>query len=451
MVSLISDFFFNEVIYRNTNSNVADGIYNMLHGRFMSWIFTNNNSHYRPIQFITALNNFARFSESFVISSTDIFVSSLLHPIFPAWSFFSSRNSKDRRYKRIMVTLKRNGGIYNDMFDFIANFSPFSSSSYLLNKKPLNEPTNTSNFLFFYTRKNDMTNIQMRNVIERELKINIKDHFKEIGEEITRGDDFVRKFKAKLINGKNVTLSFVQPNVQRMRDYDLAPFKFVRFISNVVPFIDPEKAFFDSFLQRIDFNLGKEAKAREKILYIYGIDSKNTNLINDRKISSIPVHIPRPVSGLCSKHVMVTDYASRLQKVDNSPNTVRDIISFTTKMLKSGYVLPNLSKGNIIQHEGRTSLDKFASLTPIDAKTLANTGMVLESRDVRNFFSRKDTGSYTRDTRYRHYRDLVNSSNARSIMGFSEAFSCIATHSKQDPSIAIERVRRTFCNILQKA
>ena len=106
--------------YRVMNDKMSDSLFALsIHKPFL-WILKNNESKYLVRQVAASVYNFMRFSVSFGVSSTDLVCSKVFHAFLPQNQQFSDIASKQRFYKRMMLTLRLNGGPYKELHNIIS-------------------------------------------------------------------------------------------------------------------------------------------------------------------------------------------------------------------------------------------------------------------------------------------------------------------------------------------
>ena len=366
---VVTDITVHSICYKEANCSIADAAWFAGNNMMIPYMFSNSFSQNFISQTLASATNFARFVCTLHVSNCDMFFSNVAHRLIPNIEVFQPFNSKKRMYKRVMLTMKRNGGVYYDMFNICRTLSVFTPYNYLFMRQPLSGPRRPST-IFPYNKNNDMTKEMIKRVIENDLHIRYDDNFTEIEGEHIDNESPMRVFKAKLLTGEKVNINVIQPNTYRMRKLDLFPFRVIRFVSSVVPFIQPEKKLLEELIRRVDFSIPKEYSARMKFLESFGFDTKDNffSLMQDANDSKIGIDFSVPYSKFTNKYVMVTSPSSPT-KAKITPSIIGGIGLVAGKLLWNGYALTDLSESNIRVSKGKLSFSRYYSLsrlTPAD-------------------------------------------------------------------------------------
>ena len=410
----------NTTAFQSADSPIADAIWNFAHNNFVLYLVSDPSSHYRIRQAAASAIHFNRLASNLFISAADYSFMSMFDYIFFNKSKSWSNKSKERAFKRLMLTLRRNGCIYAELFELI---EPFASSdpvyNDILKELPFNkfneDHENDLTLCYSITRK------EASKIIKKELGVNIRRQFVDFPIHPTCMRNEISLFDCTLKNGERVTVSIFPPHLQRMREYDLFPFRVIRSFLNIIPsayslkyrfskpsmkspfsFIkrqklqkkyiksssqirlkcDTLKSLFDALVDRLDNNLAKEAKSRMKILNgLAGIDfSKSDSVISNRykraiSLRRIPIAIPPPLPSLCSDHVMVTLVETHSRVQNMSMSTSIQFAKFTSLLYKKTQsIIPRLGISNIRYNSSSSndlySLGSYASLVRIDSNKM---------------------------------------------------------------------------------
>ncbi|KAK8893695.1 hypothetical protein M9Y10_022122 [Tritrichomonas musculus] len=394
LFTLGTDFIMhNTTVFQSADNPIADAIWNFAHQNFALYLVSDPSSHFRIRQAAASAVHFNRFATNLFISAADYSFMSIFDYLFFNKQKSWSRSSKERAFKRIMLTLRRNGGVYAELFELIESFAS-SDPAYddLLKEPPFNkfngDYENDLTLTYAVTRK------EAFKIIRDELGINPRKQFIDFPIHPTSMRNEISLFDCTLKNGERVTVSIFPPHLQRMRKYDLFPFRIIRNILNIIPSaysmesrqilptskssysslrhrklqmifnlsssqfrlkVDAIKALFDSTVDRLDNNLAKEAKSRMKILNgIIGLDFSLTNSMIARRYyrsinsGDLPIAVPPPLPNFCSDHIMVTlvEPHARVQKLSMKSNF--DLARFSTLLYKkTESIVPRIGISNL--------------------------------------------------------------------------------------------------------
>lgn len=407
----------NTTVFQSTDSPIADAIWSFANKNFILYLVSDPSSHFRIRQAAASAIHFNRFATDLFISAADYSFMSIFDFLFFNKSKSGSRGSKKRAFKRLMLTLRRNGGIYAELFELI---EPFASSDPIyddiLKSAPFNryneEHENDLTLCYGITRK------EASQIINKELGTSLRKQFIDFPIHPTSMRNEISMFDCTLKNGERVTVSIFPPHLQRMRDYDLFPFRVIRGLLNIMPSAyslgypklfsknkspysyfrrrklqmifdksssklslesDATKSLFDAIIDRLDNNLIKETKSRMKILNgLLGLDFTMSNSVISsrykRALNSgrIPIAVPPPLPNLCSNHIMVTLVEPHSHVKNLSIKNNFNLARFTTLLYKKTHsIMPRLGISNIrcdssIENNGIISLASYASLTRLD-------------------------------------------------------------------------------------
>ncbi|KAH0786225.1 hypothetical protein GPJ56_009902 [Histomonas meleagridis] len=363
-----ADFImFNTDVFNKTNSSFFDAIWHTANNSFLLYLVSEPNSRFAIRQAAASFVHFHRLMNSSTTSLMDYALSRLVSAIMPNTKMFSSNSSKTRAFKRIMLALKRNGGVYEDMFNIASSFARLNFNySTLLKQKPFKK-TNVSDI-------RTISSDNAKKLISKELNLEIPDFPKEP----TEVSGPFSMYDVNLPGIGPVTISIIPEKVARMRRFDLFPFKVIRTALSPFSFFRPEMSLFDALIDRLDVTVEKEAKARSQLLSKLGVNMslKGSRLFTQARRASPHLYIPAPLPDYVSKHVMVTDvqYHNKLQKTSTSITS--NLILFTTNLARRfNTILPDLSFSNIRKENNKISLAQFSSLTELEDKhCISNLG-----------------------------------------------------------------------------
>jgi len=368
--TLFADFVLHSTsLYEESDHAIADAVLFASRDQGFLWMLSNSKSEWMPRQFCASILHFSRFCFSWSLSSSDIFASYGLSYLFPQTSYFKPEHAKLRRFRRMMLTLKRNGGVYKDMFDIARTFctvlTPYGP---FFNQSPLYGNAASENIIF---RNNySFSKNQAIHLISKELGSYNASQIEYISKEDSFQTHSVQHFRGRLTTGEAVTISILPPNTRRMMWLDLLPFKVVRFVMSPFPFCRPEYNLLSYFVNRLDFDMKKEAQKRLELLSLFGV-SNCTNpmdlFIQARSID-FPLYVPAPIKNLTSKHIMVTDYNEAPMPMFGKFKATSQIFKAAGVLLSKNCIISDLSPKNVRVTNGTITLDRFVSFGRLQAQ-----------------------------------------------------------------------------------
>lgn len=380
LFTLGNDFVMhNTGMFGATGNVLFDSIWSIANRSFGMYLISGADSRWRTRQAAASLFHFHRLVATSAISVGDYGVSKFINLVCPAFSCFRSDSSKARAFKRLMLTLKRNGGVYYDAYRFIAGLAPVSVQYGDILKSP---PFNA------IEKVKPPSKGYIESLFQKEIHMNLSDVFVSLVTHSAVSDGDVFTFSGRLHDGRAVSLSMITETRQRMRNYDIFPFRVIEKTMSVLPFISPEHAAVKALLDRLDFNLAKEQKARWQILEHFGVDPSSSieKLFTDSRNIDLPVQVQAPIPHLCSAHIMVTDALALRKPRRSTASIISDLTKFTYKMSRNaGMIVPDLSLQNVrVSRSGRVSLARYATLIKINSRDVEATGKLLAGMVVEN-------------------------------------------------------------------
>ncbi|OHS95413.1 hypothetical protein TRFO_10563 [Tritrichomonas foetus] len=350
----------NTSLFGNMNNSVADCFWGITNGSFGSWLLSNPDSHYRIRQIFSSVYHLQRLTKTSFISAADYGLFTVLSAAAP--STFSLDNSKIRAFKRLMLTLYRNGGVYRDVYDIIENMT-HSNPTYnkILKTLPFDDEDSSLQYPISRDEASD--------IIKNELGTRVLNQFFGFPSRPTSIRNEISMFDCFLKDGQKVTVSIMPPHLERMRKYDLVPFKLFRNLLNVSSQFKGACSLMDALFIRLDNSIDKEVSARMKILQAFGVDfsvnAKDIIRMSDRANLSLKVSPPLP--HLCSTHVMVTPSEPKKKVTESSAKLTYNLSSFTSQIYKkASYIVPNLGLSNVRRSKNNISLASYASLIKVN-------------------------------------------------------------------------------------
>ena len=415
--------------YKVINDKMSDSLFALSVNKPILWLIKDPESKYLVRQVAASMYNFMRFSVSFGVSSTDLVISKVINAFYPTNQQFSSLASKQRFYKRMMLTMRQNGGPYEELHHIISSTIGSSLPNSFLQKVPTFRALHSINKQYPIVKKNSkiqdpgffsllsnsfntaisQTNNQKRKSNQQQNTQNQRHNKQKENqthqEEPTMRLDELQKlfyqqtgtrinavfskltrkaykqnefyiFNGELRTGERVSISILPKHVERMWKLNKLPFAIFRNILRIVPFLSTEKAIFDSIYSRLSIDLKEEAKARVNILQEYDVDfSRNASLIfRQSQRISLPIRVPAPIPHLCTSNILVTERIPTPLK-GKIPTSVALNLSeaFADLLFKHEICVPRIYKRNILYGKEGIALSRYAPLTFISGDMLHST------------------------------------------------------------------------------
>ncbi|KAK8891939.1 hypothetical protein M9Y10_029161 [Tritrichomonas musculus] len=405
--------------YKIASDNVFDFIWNASRGKILLYAVSCADSPWFFRQVASSYLHACHFGVDACISCCDLAISQVVNAISPHVPFFNSDQSIQRCTRRIISTMRRNGGVYREMAEMICNFiragrlSPdLDDIVTTISEYPCVEAP---------SKPQPMLNIKSRNKYTAEI---VKDQFEyETGIQFFSVFNYVDRYpievsndliihNASLATGERVSITVMKRHVQRMRKLDLIPFKLINLLLKPIPFITLEKRIYGSLIDRLTYSLSKELEARRQLLQKFGIDFTQSPSQIFKAARQIPLdfYIAAPLPHLCSTNVLVTDSApSKLETAtitvtknspSNSPSEqitqkyikakllqseARSVVNFTSDLLyKHSLIVPDLGISNLRKLNDRLSLQKFGSMVHLDNDKFSAMLQIFHSYSSKN-------------------------------------------------------------------
>ena len=414
--------------YLVMSDKMSDSLFALSVNEPILWLVKDPESKYLVRQVAASVYNFMRFSVSFGVSSTDLVVSKVINSFYPTNQNFSPIASKQRFYKRMMLTLRQNGGPYEELHHIISSTIGSSLPASFLQRVPTFQALHAINqqypimrqnykvsdppFLSLLTKSSNVPTIQskkqkgkyntqqnnqhhknqnqpkqqqqeddtmrfddLEKLFYNQTGTRINAIFSKIARKSYKQNEFYI-FDAELRTGEKVSVSILPKHVERMWKLNKLPFAIFRNILRIIPFLSTEKAIFDSIYNRLTIDLKEEVRARKNILQYYNVDfSRNPSLIF-RQSQRIPlsIRVPAPIPSLCTSNILVTERIPRpLQGKITSNIAINISEAFADLLFKHEICLPRLSKRNILYGREGIALSRYAPLTFISGDMLHST------------------------------------------------------------------------------
>ncbi|EAY18044.1 hypothetical protein TVAG_113880 [Trichomonas vaginalis G3] len=366
----------------------------------MLWLIQNQNSRWFVRQFASSIYHFGRLAINFGYSSTDMVISKIMHPILPKVPEFSSLASKQRFYKRMMLTLRLNGGVYAEFGQIIRNCvnalpeTPYTSPYYKINQcYPVIKGKNTIQVFDEFIDNKPTSGYsleELRNIFTRQTGYNLNEIVLKVEPEYKTCGPLIYH-NAVLRTGQKVTITVLPPHIDRMRFLDLLPFKILRGFMMIVPFISREKSIYDTIMRRLDFNLIKEVNSRNLILNKLGIDTKSSDpafIFPRARRAPISISVPAPLTNYCGRNVMITDRMPPPLESSIPSYVAVNIADFWANLLtKYNLSLPDISSRNVLAGYNGIALARYSSVTPVSKEDIhylikLHHSIVYQNRDA---------------------------------------------------------------------
>lgn len=365
------DFVINSKdTYKIASDSVLDAVWAASSGYLGLWLMQSKDSVFVVRQGVSAAYHAIRFGSATAMSLADVGFCQFISKFVNNSETLSINSASVRAIRRMMNMMRQNGGVYEELADLIRNFG--------------NVARLAPSCILFTDALNDTDHIQkphrksaqiVMKLFERELKKPFFDVFSEISPEPTHTGSVI-SHRAVLKTGEPVSITVMKPTVERMRKLDMIPLRLIQGFINIIPTIELEKTMVNTFVERLNFSIRKEIRARETILGKYGIDLSEApgEVLAHTRCSWLPLDVAPPLRNLCASHVMVTgEIGSRVSSLTSS-DARKLCRSFANFAYKRSLIISDWSKKNLVRGPNGLSLFKFATCAEFDATKL--TGML---------------------------------------------------------------------------
>lgn len=396
---LCSDYIIHHKnAHKVIDERMSETLYWLTSSQFPLWIVKNENSGLFVRQFAASMCHFSRFVTTFAFSSTDKVLSSIIHSFVPYNQHFTSLASNQRFYKRMMLTLRVNGGPYEELYNVILSATRSSIPiiafpnnkavpifQKIANEYPVKKMLayNESPLLSLFRNNEEKMSISdLEKLFARQTGSDLHDAFKSVSKIPYKNNDFW-VFDGVTKNGDAVSISVLPKKVERMWNLDKVPFFFTRQLLRIVPFISTEKALFDAVYSRLTIGLKEEVKARKTILEKFDVDltADPTLVFSQSRRIPLPIRVPAPILSLCSKNILVTERLPRPLKNGISPSIALSVADgFAELLFKHELCIPNISSRNVLYSKRiGVALSRYAPLTHVSNDFLHSSIKLIES------------------------------------------------------------------------
>ena len=365
------DFIMHDTgLYGSSNSAFSDCLWNLAHGSLALYFLSEPDSEWRVRQVAASLVHFHRVVATSAISALDVGIGKIVDTLSPRVPLVSSQYAKKRALKRLLLALVRNGGVYRDVFEFVRSIAPVSHD--------LDAIIHSAPFIGAEMERPAPDHDEVVALIERELKRRVRKVFSVFPSHPAEINGPFVVYDAHLRGGRQVSVSVILPRVERMRRYDLAPFKAVAAVLGVIPGVKAERNLLKAVLRRLDVSVQREFDARWAILEEFGVDKSGDikEIVEESRDIDLPLRVPAPFPHLTTEHVMVSDVQLHGRIKASNPLIAYSVASFASQLsTRAGLIVPDLGISNVrVNQCGRTSLAQFSSLRKIKRSDIEACG-----------------------------------------------------------------------------
>lgn len=369
--------------YFNGSNFFNDFVWNLSNRKFFDYVISNPDSCLRLRQFAASCYRFTRLLSALEMSALDYGLSKAFHPLISR-DAFSSRRSKERALRRIMTVLKRNGGVYEDIFDFVLNFAGINYQyEQLLSRISLRRSASNA----------PATREEAAALLRDELGVTADD-LSDLPDDVAGP---FTMYDAVLPNIGEVTVSVIPKRTARMRRFDLLPFRLIRLLVSPFRSLRPERALLDILIARMSKTAASEAAARRTILERFGVDFSQPPATVFRRARELSrhVYVPAPIPTHVSEHVMVTDRQIHGRARSAGPAAFKGVARFTRDLVRHRLLLPNVGLSNLRRSGNTVSFATFSPLAELpEGRPLQHIGRLAAGALVRNEELVSDSAEY---------------------------------------------------------
>ena len=363
--------FINKIVKETLDIAVTIPLkYAIIHGQPLIFSMASSDSE-NPVELTFAsINHFLNYTKVLLDNKTDQLSAKPISYITGKNNYLSANNIWNRNYNRLFETFRQNGGIYKEYLIVTRFLSP-DYKKYNLNKMVAPKKINSSQQE--EESKNELTEIFKASIFD--FKHPFFNNFQII--QMESGADMPYTVLSGFLNNQKITLYFDKPKKRMMRKLDLFPFKLMYHLTRPIPQLKNTSMDLKSMIDRLDYDIDKEYKARMKLLNIYGIKTEGRDyqdILTDASSASLPFSIGIPQKEYTTKHIMITS------GIDTMKLNIGYMFNSLVKSLnRKDVMIPNLSFNNVRQTEtGKPSLISYASLThsPFQAPSLIGNKLI---------------------------------------------------------------------------
>lgn len=405
----------NKESYKIASDNVFDFIWNASRDKILLYAVSCADSPWFFRQVASSYLHAIHFGADACLSCCDIAISQVVNAISPHVPYFNSDQSIQRCARRMISTMRRNGGVYREMAEIICNYiragrlSPdLDDIVTTISEYPCTEAPPKPQPILNLKFKKQYTAEIVKDQFEYETGIQFFSVFNNVDRYPVEVSNDLIIHNASLSTGERVSITIMKRNVQRMRKLDLIPFKLINFLLKPIPFITLEKRIYGSIVDRLTYSLSKELEARRQLLQKFGVDFTQSPSQIFKAARQIPLdfYVAAPLPHLCSANVLVTDTApSKLDMITismtkNTPSgqitnkfiktkllqsEARSVVNFASDLLyKHSLIVPDLGCSNLRKLNDRLSLQKFGSMIHINNDKFSAMLQIFYSRSSKN-------------------------------------------------------------------
>lgn len=457
--SLISDLLIhNTPLYKMSDSYAVDALWFSSNDAIIPWLLEDNKSRLLIRQLSSVYTNSLRLVSTSLTSLKDFCVSKVVDSFVDSTKAFSDKSSKRRALKRILLTCKRNSGVYKDVSRFLFNIN--QNRSYIenmKNKPPLSENKQSYSYgeefsfneILEKIKKLDFIGFnhvdikdETARIFKKDFNLNIEDEFTSIDFNPQLIADFCYCFNATHKSGVPMSISLLPPHSSRMMFLDMLPLNIFAASLSLFPFTGPWRGLLSSLSQRFTFDIQGETKLRTNMLYKLGIDvTKCDETVLSTKVEQLdfPIKIAAPIPKFCSRRMMITTQQvkdDKKQKNLTQTQTNNLIQGVTDTAFKLGVIVPDLSRDNITVNDNSLSILRFTGCRELTNNQRRGLLKYIAGSS-KNFVRRTGEGNQLLDDASKDFglkngsqigttKFLVNNSNI--YLGCLEAVNCLSEH-----------------------
>jgi hypothetical protein len=341
----------NSSILDAHSSWATDALWYTFNSSLLLYVVSDPSSDLRIRQAVASFCHFHRLVVSSTISVCDVVLANTASAFFTKSHLFDPQQAKKRSFKRVMLTLRRNGGVYDQLFEILATMaSPIPELRKIVEQPPL----------LSAAEGRPLAAGAVISLFESEIKRPFQNVFRSAPLVVGDVRDSVFQYDLELKSGRKVTLHVESPTLKRMREFDLFPFRCIASVLSRAPFLRPEGALLSAAVHRLDMDVGREREARRMIL-------------NGLPPRSKSIYVPAPLDGLSSEHIMVTEPELR-GTPPPSEKLRRRLLGALGQLRDADLLLPGVGPKDVRGDGTRLGFRAFAGCVNVKAKHVELAG-----------------------------------------------------------------------------
>jgi len=360
MSSLLCDFIIhNTPIIESSDNSYVDAVWHYENDTLIPWIFSKSKSHNFIRQLLSGITNHHRLHVTKSFGVADNALSAICHTISPDSELFSSDNRKKRYFRRLLLTCRRNGGVFLEAEQMIRNFAQKSRQISGLFTGDADEEKWYFKGPSYEGDINDFQRDELDVLFRKDLGRGLNDIFIKVDLSPTRGLDTWIEYKGYLHSGAPVDITVFPPHRLRMMKIDMFPFRVLSCGLKFIPFTKSYRRTIDYYLNRVSMDLMKEETSRK------WLKSLLPNIF--------PMKIPQPLPGLCSKHILVS--SSDGIQIDNEIPDPKLVVGAAAMAFNHNIIFPDYSRRSVVSCQKVPYLSRASAhvqLTESESQALAH-------------------------------------------------------------------------------